>query len=67
MKEEIIKLWQAYLVNCADREAEYFRWVVDKYGPALYAKNQENKPSFEGFMSWLSLPTTESKEEGKTV
>lgn len=59
MKEEIIKLWNEYLVDCSNREREYFQYVMKNYGPSLYAPNKENQPSFEGFMTHLSTQVKE--------
>lgn len=54
MKDELLKLWNEYREDCSKREQEYFKNVVEKYGPQLYAPNKNNQPTFEGFMTYLS-------------
>lgn len=61
MKKEIVKLWNDYLVDCSKKESEYFQHVVNQFGPTMYSPNKANKPSFEGFMTYLSTPRTDDK------
>lgn len=56
MREEFLKLYNEYVAELTKQDAEYFKFLAEMKATHLYKDLDKFKPTFEGFIKFLSTP-----------